>query len=410
MFQSFTVVLSMAALFSLINKRLLKLPSTIGLMILALVVAIVVITSQFFSPSFYDFFCELVLSVDFKTLLLDVMLSMLLFAGALHINIHELAREKWAVLLFATLGVVISTFIVGGLFFLASQLVGFHIPFLHCLLFGALISPTDPIAVISILQEAHVKKSLELKIEGESLFNDGIGVVVYVGVLSIIRSMDNEHIISEIGSIFLEEAVGGIIYGLALGWLGRKLINWGKEDEKLCGLITLALATGGYSLASILHVSGPLAMVVAGLSVGDHLMKTSFPDKVRSFLYNIWDMLDDTLNAVLFVMIGLVIHTLDFESIFFPLAILAILIVLVARFISVSIPFSLLRHKGNHPLKTILTLSWGGLRGGISVALALSLDESLSREVLVFITYGVVIFSIIVQGLTVGSLVKKLKL
>lgn len=409
MFQSFTIILSLAALFSFVNHKWMKLPATIGLMILALISSILIITLEGVLPNAYNFLCMVIISIDFKTILLDVMLSILLFAGALHINLHDLNKEKIPVFLFATLGVAISTLIVGVLIYGASSLIGISIPFLHSLLFGALISATDPIAVISILKEAGVSKSLELKIEGESLFNDGVGVVVFTSILILTGVGMEEGTEGGILKLFIVEALGGAAFGLALGYAGYLFLKSVEDDPKVCVIITLAIALGGYSLASLIHVSGPLAMVVAGLIIGNKIAKPTFEGHSREIIYTLWDVLDEVFNAVLFVLIGLVIHTLTFNSSYLLLGFFAIIIVLMARFIAVGLPYSLLKHKEHHPVRTIAMLTWGGLRGGISVALALSLSEGLSGDLIVFITYTVVVFSIIVQGLSLKKVVKKLK-
>ena len=410
MFESLSLIISLAAGFSFINHKFLKLPTTIGLMIMALLLALVVISSQSVFPGVYNFFCKAILDIDFSSLLLDVMLSFLLFAGAMHVNIHELEKEKLPVFLFATFGVLISTFIVGGLLYFVCNFLGISLSFLECLLFGALISPTDPIAVISILQQSKISESLELKIEGESLFNDGVGVVVFTSILGILLAEGEAVGIAEIGKLFLVEAMGGIIFGLVLGYFGLILLKAVDDDPKTCILITLATAMGGYSLSTLIHVSGPLAMVVAGLFIGNAISKPVFKNNSRKIIYLFWDLLDDILNAVLFVLIGLVVHTLKIENDYYLIGFVTIFIVLIARFVSIGLPFSLLNHPDKRPLKTLTILSWGGLRGGISVALALSLSEDLSKDFIVFITYVVVVFSIIVQGLTIGKLVKKLGL
>ena len=412
MFQAFTLILALSAIFSYLNHRFLKLPNTIGLMILALVSAVLIIASESISSTTYSFFCQVILDINFKTILLDVMLSMLLFAGALHVNIKELQKQTLPVLLFATLGVLISTFVVGGLLYLVAGLIGLPIPFIYCLLFGALISPTDPIAVLAILKEAKVDESLKLKIEGESLFNDGIGVVVFITILQLSQMMSGEHFGAvEIVELFVEEAVGGIIYGLALGYFSWLLLRTIDDDPKISVLITLATALGGYSLASLIHVSGPLAMVVAGLLIGNKINGPQFDNSSERMLDLFWEMLDEILNGILFVLIGLVIFTLDYQFLYLVLGLVAVLIVLLARFVSIGIPYSLIQKKEQAPMKTLTLLAWGGLRGGISVALALSLGEEIVyKEVILFITYCVVIFSIIVQGLTIKHLVRKLKL
>ena len=412
MFESFSIILSLAALFSYINYRWLKLPTTIGLMLMALATAILIISAKSIFPALYDFFCQMVMDIDFKTVLLDVMLSFMLFAGALHVNIHDLDREKVPVLLFATLGVAISTVVVAALLYAVAPVLGYPLSFLHCLLFGALISPTDPIAVIAILKEVGVSKSLELKIEGESLFNDGVGVVFFTGVLLVLEAQDEsaQMIGAEVLKLFAEEAIGGVVYGLALGFIGWQLIKSIQENTHLAVLLSLVVVMGGYAFAAMLHVSGPLAMVVAGLLIGNRISRPEFSEHCREIMNNIWEILDDTLNAMLFVLIGLLMHLIEFKMSGLLFALAAILIVLLGRIVSVSIPFSLLRHQDQPFLKTITVLSWGGLRGGISVALALSLSEEASRDTLLFITYAVVLFSIIVQGLTLGSLVKRLKM
>ncbi len=411
MLQSFSIIFAIAAFYSYINYKWLKLPNTIGLMLMSLATILIITISKSIVPEFYQFFCDIVTNSDFKTLLLDGILSFLLFAGALHVNIEDLAKEKWSIILFATLGVLISTFIVGGLTFGVAQLVHIDLPFLHALLFGALISPTDPIAVMAILKKANIAKSLGIKIEGESLFNDGIGVVVFSGIL-ILTGMGEHHgegsVGIEIGKLFLEEAVGGILYGTVLGFLGYVSIKSVKENPQLAVMISLAIVMGGYSLASMIHVSGPLAMVVAGIIIGNKINVKENKGATRKLLNEMWEVLDDIFNGILFVLIGLAIHLLKFDLDHLILGISAIVIVLISRFISVFLPYSLLKHKEDKPLKTVAVLTWGGLRGGISIALALSLADTSSSEVILYITYVVVLFSIIVQGLSIGKLVKRL--
>jgi CPA1 family monovalent cation:H+ antiporter len=411
MFESFSIIFTIAALFNYINYKWLKLPTTIGLMILSLILIIPITLSEPIFPKFYKFFCDIIVNADFKTLLLNGLLSFLLFAGALHVNLGALAKEKKSIFLFATLGVLISTFLVGGLVFFAAQLIGLELPFLHALLFGALISPTDPIAVMAILKEANISKSLGIKIEGESLFNDGIGVVVFSGILLIATAMGEHNITelsTEIGTLFLEEAVGGLVYGLAIGFLGLKFIQSLKDNPQLAVMITLAVVMGGTAGAFMLHISAPLAMVVAGLLIGNKININEDKNPVQKAINSFWEILDDVFNGILFVLIGLAIHLLEFNTSYILLGILAIVIVLLARFISVLLPYSLLKHEEKKPIKTIAILTWGGLRGGISIALALSLSEELSLDIILHITYIIVLFSIIFQGLSIGRVVKKL--
>ncbi|GAA4275849.1 cation:proton antiporter [Aquimarina mytili] len=411
MLQSFSIIFAIASFYSYINYKWLKLPTTIGLMLMSLATIVLITVSKSIIPGFYMFFCDIITNSDFKTLLLDGILSFLLFAGALHVNIEDLSKEKWSIILFATLGVLISTFLVGGLTFGIAKIIGINLPFLDALLFGALISPTDPIAVMAILKKANIAKSLGVKIEGESLFNDGIGVVVFSGIL-ILTGMGEHHIEgsvgSEIGKLFLEEAVGGIIYGTILGFLGFQCIKSVKENPQLSVMISLAIVMGGYSLASLIHVSGPLAMVVAGIIIGNKLNIKANKGPTRKMLNEIWEILDEVFNGILFVLIGLAIHLLKFDFNYLILGIIAIIIVLISRFISVFLPYSLLKHSESSPLKTVIVLTWGGLRGGISIALALSLADTSSSEIILYITYVVVLFSIIVQGLSIGALVKKI--
>lgn len=412
MLQSFAIIFGISALFSFINSKWLKLPTTIGLMILSLVtVGLIYLTKPIF-PDFFLFFCTLVLDADFEHLLFDVLLSFLLFAGAIHINISDLKKERWSVFLFATLGTLISTALVGGLVYGASRLFGLDFPLIYALLFGALISPTDPIAVLAILKNTSVSKSLQLKIEGESLFNDGIGVVVFSGLLLLLpmSGVDDSHVASEIGLLFLEEAVGGLLYGLALGYIGYLLIKSSCSNPQLTVILSLAICMTGYAFASIIHVSGPLAMVVAGLVIGNKLdiNRKDAPESIH-LLNEIWEVLDEVLNGVLFVLIGLALHLLDFDTTTVIFGLLAIVIVLASRFLSVFSMYSLLKHKDDmSPSNTVKVLTWGGLRGGISIALALSLGNYQYGHQIIVLTYIVVLFSILAQGLTIGKLIKSI--
>ncbi|MGK0386203.1 MAG: CPA1 family monovalent cation:H+ antiporter [Patiriisocius sp.] len=411
MFESFSIIFTIAALFNFINYKWLKLPTTIGLMILSLLLIIPITFSKTVFPAFYTFFCDIIVNADFKTLLLNGILSFLLFAGALHVNLGALAKEKKSIVLFATLSVLISTALVGGMVFFGAQLVGLELPFIHALLFGALISPTDPIAVMSILKKANIAESLGIKIEGESLFNDGIGVVVFSGIL-LIATATGEHstaeIGAEIGTLFLEEAIGGLGYGLVIGFIGLKFIQSLKENPQLAVMISLAVVMGGTAGAFMLHISAPLAMVAAGLFIGHKIHVSEDKNPVQKAINSFWEILDDVFNGILFVLIGLAIHLLEFSVSYILLGMLAICIVLFARFISVLVPYSLLKHQEKKPIKTIAILTWGGLRGGISIALALSLSDDLSGELILHVTYVIVLFSIIVQGLSIGKVVKKL--
>ncbi|MEL7001455.1 MAG: sodium:proton antiporter [Bacteroidota bacterium] len=411
LFHTFSIVVALAATFSYINHRFLKLPTTIGLMILALCLAGIMILTGKFSNEFFVETCKVVHVIDFRLLLMDIMLSFLLFAGALHVNAQSLKSERLPVFLFATFGVVLSTFLVGtGVYWLLNGL-SLNISYTYCLLFGALISPTDPIAVLSILKEFRVSESLETKISGESLFNDGVGVVVFLSILMANETGIENFSIGETMTLLAEEALGGLLFGGVLGYGGYLILRTVTDSAKIEVLVTIAITMGGYALASLIHVSGPLAMVVAGLIIGNKILATDKTTKAGEQLSDFWEMLDESLNAVLFVLIGLEVISLPYENIYLLAGVLAIFIVLLSRVISVAIPVVLIQKNVKEKARsTIAILTWGGLRGGISIALALSLPQSEYRDLIVLITYVVVVFSIIFQGLSIGALVKKLKL
>ena len=414
MLQSFSLIFGLVAILSLINYKWLKLPYTIGVMLLSLLTVGIL---YLLKPTFPDLFqqvCNVVLDANFEYLLFDGLLGFLLFAGALHINIRELANERQAVFLFASFGVILSTLLIGGGIKLFALLIGLEMPFIYCLLFGALISPTDPIAVLAILKDAKVNKSLQLKIEGESLFNDGVGVVVFSGLL-LLLPVAGEHnseggIASEIGLLFLEEAIGGLAYGAILGFIGYRLIKTVFDSPQLAVLISLSIVMTGTAIASLIHVSAPLAMVVCGLVIGNKLdINHEKGSATKHLLNEVWEVVDIVLNGILFVMIGLMLHLITFDWSFILMGVVAIGIVLLARFLSVYTAYSLIKHTEDNPKDTIKILTWGGLRGGISIALALSLGTTAIGDGIILMTYIVVLFSIIVQGLSLGKFVSYLK-
>ena len=401
-FELIAILITLAALFSYLNERYLGLPSAIGLMLFALVMSLALIALGKFGFGMEEQARSLLGSIDFSKTLLHGMLSFLLFAGALHVNLEDLMQQKWFIISLATAGVVISTSIVGGLAWMVLQLLGLGIPFIYCLLFGALISPTDPIAVLGILKSAGAPKKLETQITGESLFNDGVGVVVFIVLLRIAEGT-HEVGISEVALLFAEEALGGALFGLATGFLAYWMLK-SVDNYPVEMLITLALVTGGYALAEALHLSAPIAIVVAGLLIGNHGRDLAMSDKTVEHLDTFWELLDELLNAVLFVLIGMEVLILQFTPGYLLAGVLAILIVLFARMVSVAIPVGLLRLWREFSPGVVKILTWGGLRGGISVALALSLPPGPERDVILTITYIVVVFSILVQGLTIGRL------
>lgn len=402
-----TLLIVLTAAFSYINFRYLKLPPTIGIMVIALVCSLLAVFAGHVSPSFKKIPESVVNSLDFESLLMKVMLSFLLFAGAVHIDVQKLKKQMVPIITFATAGVLLSTFVVGGLMFLVFQVFELDVPFIFCLLFGALISPTDPIAVMGILKKAKIPPSLEIKIAGESLFNDGVGVVIFATIMELARMGTESISIGQIGLAFLKEAGGGIAWGLVLGYAGFLLLR-SIDHYQVEVLITLAMVMGGYLLASYMHISGPLAMVVAGIITGNKGKKEAMSDITRDYLGKFWELVDDILNGILFLLIGLEVLVISFHSKIIYVGLIAVVIVLFARFISVFLPTLILKLRRSFERHTIPILTWGGLRGGISVALALSLPYSMHRGEFVPITYIVVIFSIIVQGLTIGGLAKKL--
>jgi CPA1 family monovalent cation:H+ antiporter len=332
------------------------------------------------------------------------MLSFLLFAGALHVNLSDLADQKWVIAILATFGVTLSTFLIGGATWYVLNWIGISIPFIYCLLFGSLISPTDPIAVMGILKTAGAPKSLETKIAGESLFNDGVAVVIFLVLLTIATS-DTEMTASHVALLFVEEAVGGIIYGMVIGFLTYYMLK-NVNNYQVEILITLALVMGGYALASAIHVSAPLAMVVAGLIIGNHGRQFAMSEYTKEHLDTFWELVDEILNAVLFVLIGLELLVLTFIDDYLLASLLMIPIIVVVRFISVGLPIGFLRFKREFSPHVVKILTWGGIRGGVSVALALSIPTGPERELILSLTYVMVIFSIVVQGLTIGKLVR----
>lgn len=403
-FSIIAILISLAALFSYLNFCYLRLPTTIGVMIISLVLSISLIFLSYVGFDFTPHAENILGQIDFDDALMQGMLSYLLFAGALHVNLEDLARQKWLIGILATLGVVLSTFIIGSLVWLSFGWLDIQLPYIYCLLFGALISPTDPIAVLAILRTAGAPRSLETKITGESLFNDGVGVVVFILIASIAVSGENVTAHSVI-LLFIEEAIGGIVFGLLTGFIVYRMLAR-VDNYQVEILLTLALVTGGYSLASIIHVSGPIAVVVAGLMIGNHGRLFAMSDLTREHLDTFWELVDEILNAVLFVLIGLEVLIIQMNFDLFTAGFITVFIVLLGRFISVGLPVRILRKYREFSSHAIKILTWGGLRGGISVALALSLPPGNEREIILTITYFVVVFSIIFQGLTISSLIK----
>lgn len=403
-----TELVVLAAVFGYINVRYIKLPTTIGLMVITILFTLGVFALSFFDTTLLNAEKYIISQVDFKTVLLDIMLSFLLFAGALHTNFEQLKVQRWPVIVFATLGTLVSTFLVGIGMYYVVQLIGFEINFIYCLLFGALISPTDPIAVLGILKQVGVPKKLESKIVGESLFNDGVGVVVFLTVYNIAVKGEGEVSPVEIFELFGVEVLGGIAFGLLLGWITYKLMK-SIDDYDIEVIITLATVMAGTVIAHKIHVSAPLAMVTAGLIVGnDTVRNTAMSEITENYVDKFWELIDILLNTILFVLIGMEILVLSFETNYLIAGLIAVPVVLICRYLSLIVPVKLFEKKLDFVPRTGLIMTWGGLRGGISIALALGLTDAMHRELFLVVTYVVVVFSIIVQGLTIGKLVKKL--
>ena len=401
------VVLSAA--FGYVNIRLFRLPNTIGLMLVAILFTVGLFLTSAIDDTLLRHTEDMVGEIDFKTMVLDIMLGFLLFAGAMHTDWDQLKEQRWPILVFATVGVLTSTFLVGALSHWVFAAIGHPVAFIHCLLFGALISPTDPIAVLGVLKQAGVPKKLETKIVGESLFNDGVGVVVFLTILSIaMGKASDDHLVSEALKLFGVEVFGGIAFGALLGWVTFRLMR-SINDYEIEVLITLACVMGGYAAAHMLHLSGPLAIVVAGLIVGNERLRgLSMSDRTEEFVDKFWHLVDVLLNALLFVLIGLELLIVDFTTEVLLAGGLAIVLVLVARYLSLLVPVHLFAKRLEFLPHTATLMTWGGLRGGISIALALSLPAAMEREFLLAVTYVVVVFSILGQGLSLGKLAKRL--
>lgn len=419
-----TLLIFLAAAFTLINITVLKLPSTIGLMFIALIMSVTILILGYFVPSITEGAEHIIAEFDFEEVLMNVMLNFLLFAGALSTNLNKLIEERVPVIILATIGTLMSTFLVGFLVYKIFPLVGYEIDLIYCLLFGALISPTDPIAVLALTKQFGLSKKLEIKIAGESLFNDGVGVVIFLTILGIAKHHagihdDGGHGSGEITAmsvamLFSVEVFGGLLLGAAFGFIGFKLLDFIDNDHvELEVLVTLTLVMVGGRISEMIHVSAPLAMVVMGLFIGNQGRDEKLANATGEYVFKFWHLLDEALNAILFILIGLEMLVIAESFTMSNLAIggIGIIIVLFARFLGVSIPITLMKRFRTFEPKTIQILTWGGLRGGISVALALSLTDlafpDYVKDTILFTTYSVVVFSILVQGLTIGSLLKK---
>jgi len=407
LFDLIALLITLAAVFGYLNHRFIRLPTTIGLMLISVVMSLGMVLIGHVGHAgllLEQQWMSVVRSIDFNKTLMVGMLSFLLFAGALHVDLAELLSEKWSVGIYATAGVLLSTFLVGTMTYLVSDWLGFELRFLSCLLFGALISPTDPIAVLGILRTSGVPKRLQVRIAGESLFNDGIGVVVFITLYDIVFD-GVSFSAAGVSLLFLEEVAGGIFLGLMLGWAAFRLLK-SIDNYQVEILITLALVTGGYALAAAVHASGPIAIVVAGLLIGNHGRRFAMSEKTRQNLDTFWELIDEILNALLFVLIGIELLVITVNQRYLVAGLVAICVGLAARMISIGVPQLLMAPLSRFDFKALKVMTWGGLRGGISVALALSLPPGTERDQIITMTYLVVVFSILVQGLTLKRLLR----
>lgn len=408
-FDIIAILIGLTALFGWVNHKFIRLPMTIGMLVFALIASLLIAGGDAVVPG-YDLTGELTRllnQVDFKETLMKGMLGFLLFAGALHVNLRDMRERVYAISLMATAGVLLSTFLVGGAIYYVFQGLGIAVPFLVCLVFGALISPTDPVAVLGVLKIVKVPPSLQAKIAGESLFNDGVGVVVFAILVAIAFQTGGEPVTAAtVASLFFKEAIGGAVLGLLAGGLVHLMMR--RIDEYVVEImLTLALVTVTYAVAGALHVSGLIAVVVAGLLIGNVGTEKSMSETTEEHLHNFWTVVDEILNAILFLLIGMEVIILRFDVAHLLAGLIAIPIVLLARFISVGSAIAILKPFRDFTRGAVPVLTWGGLRGGISVALVLTLPETESKSALLTVTYVVVIFSIVVQGLTIGPLIRR---
>lgn len=374
LYYSFSVLIVLAAIFSYLNLRLLKLPSTIGVMIIAMLVSLSLVGVGQSHPEISEQFSSIITSVDFSEVMMGAMLNFLLFAGAIHISLHDLRKQRIPVMIFSTLSVIISTIIVGTMVWGAFRFLEMDIPFIQCLVFGALISPTDPIAVIAILKKAGIRKSLETKIAGESMLNDGVAVVMFAILLDLAQGSQVDITFAHISGLFVQEAIGGLVVGLLLGYIGSQGIKR-IDSYNVTVIITLAIVMGGYLVTRYLHISGPLTMVAAGLVIGNYGKALAMSAADKDYLDKFWELIDEILNAMLFLIIGFELLVIKELKDYWLIGSISILIVLLARFFSIWLPIKLIPNIGRFDRQTITILVWGGLRGGVSVALALTIDD-----------------------------------
>jgi monovalent cation:H+ antiporter, CPA1 family len=405
LYYTFSLLIVLAALFSYINSRFLKTPSAIGIMLLSIIASIALVAHGRTYPDYALPFSNLIASVNFPTLLLEVMINFLLFAGAIHVSLHDLRKQRIPIVIFSTLSVVLSIALVGGLMHAVFLFLEMDVPLIQCLVFGALISPTDPLAVIAILRKAGIRKPIEIRIAGESLFNDGVSVLAFAILLQLAQGSGTNITFSQVAGLLVQEAGGGLFVGFLLGYIGSLCIK-GINDYKVTVLITVAIVMGGYLVTRYLHISSPLTMAAAGLVIGNYGKAKAMSASDKDYLNKFWELIDEILSAMLFLVIGFELLLIPDLQQYWLIGCIGIVVVLIARFFSIWLPIRMVPNIGRFDKTTIAILVWGGLRGGVSVALALTLDQNLNQSLFLSITYYIVVFSIIVQGLTIGQLIR----
>jgi CPA1 family monovalent cation:H+ antiporter len=410
-FEIAAILIGLSALFGYLNHKFLRLPHTIGLVVIALTASLAIVILELVRPetNVSESVTGVLLGIDFHDAVMNGMLSFLLFAGALHVDFSVFRSQSLAIGLMATLGILISTFLIGWVTWLLLNFFNIETPFIWALVFGALISPTDPVAVLGLFKTVHVPETLEAKMAGESLFNDGVGVVVFTVVLTIAAGSGGhggEVTVMSVASLFVTEAVGGTVLGLLAGYIGYRAMHH-IDEHNLEVMITLAVVMVTYVVALRLHLSGPIAMVVAGLLIGNQGMRFAVSENTRDHIRTFWSLLDEILNSVLFLLIGLEVLVIAQRADHIGVALLLIPVTLAARWAAVFVPITILSRWRSFTKGAIPILTWGGLRGGIAVALALSLPVNEYKPTILTITYAVVLFSIIVQGLTIKMLVER---
>ena len=411
-FEIIALLLTLSALFGFLNLRVFRLPHTIGLLVMALTGSLVLLGAEAIFPGLGvgDTLTAAIGQIDFYSTIMNGMLAFLLFAGALHVDINLLRGQKWAIGLMATIGVLISTGLIGLAFYGLARLAGFELPLAWAFVFGALISPTDPVAVLGLLKAVKVPESIKAKIAGEALFNDGVAVVAFGVCLAFAMGTPDgtvrEFDLWAISQILGYQIAGGTLFGLLAGWIACRAMA-AIDDHIVEILISLAACVATYAFCHRLHMSGPIAVVLAGLVIGNRGAAQAMSEKVREYLFSFWEVIDEILNSVLFLLIGLEVLVISFDPASWLLGAAAIPTALLARLVSVSAPIRLLSLRQSFPAGSIPVLTWGGLRGGVSVALALSLPAGEPKTLLLAATYAVVIFSIVVQGLTVKRVITR---